>query len=391
MSRQRHRFGEVAVDLGFITQFVLDSALDFQNTLDKHERIGDILVLRGALDPAKVGRVLQAQEARRLFIKNNGEDELGEQCYIGQILDEFEVLAHFGDASKKEYLVFDNEEEQRAILSYCSGARDSKALKRFLNSNVIYQNLVHPHLIAPYKVKSLQNQYGYAVRRIEDGQKLTELLSEETYLAERDAIRVVQDIGHGLQHIHNSDGLYRTLGADKIYVDEDSRARILLSEQLPFIGSDDPSKQGTDMGSLYYMAPETGRTPRIDGRADLYSLALIFYQCLTGVLPFKNRRVIEILSGKAHDQIPHPRRFLPSCPEALVRILSQALMKDPEERYTTVNEFLDDLAAYQGGRPLQAGPSKLWAANASFRLSPSHLIRGVGRALSQVWNQDQGA
>jgi serine/threonine-protein kinase len=96
-------------------------------------------------------------------------------------------------------------------------------------------------------------------------------------------------------------------------------------------------------GAIVYLSPEYARGETVDERSDIFSLGVILYEMCAGRLPFRGGATADILSAILENELPPIRRFMPEAPEELEWILEKALAKDPDERYQTAREFLNDL------------------------------------------------
>jgi hypothetical protein len=118
------------------------------------------------------------------------------------------------------------------------------------------------------------------------------------------------------------------------------------------------TQEGQVLGTPAYMAPEQARgdAPGVDGRADVYSLGVMFYQMLTGELPFRgNTRML--LHQVLHDEPRPPRKLNDQVPRDLETVCLKAMAKGPGRRYPTAGELADDLRRWLEGKPVQARPA----------------------------------
>ena len=110
----------------------------------------------------------------------------------------------------------------------------------------------------------------------------------------------------------------------------------------------DQTGLGVGIGTPEYMAPEQWEGKEIDGRADIYALGVVFYELITGRVPFKADTVAAILVKVLRDPLPRPREFNKDIPDAVEKVLLKALSRDASERYSIMGNFataLEKLAA----------------------------------------------
>ncbi|HEU5397814.1 MAG TPA: serine/threonine-protein kinase, partial [Gammaproteobacteria bacterium] len=110
------------------------------------------------------------------------------------------------------------------------------------------------------------------------------------------------------------------------------------------------TKTGTILGSPLYMSPEQVAGNKVDGRSDLYSLGVTFYQLLRGELPFEAPSLTGLLFKITNEPHPDVTFLRPDIPPALKVIVDKALDKDPDKRYQTGMEMANALRAFVGTR-----------------------------------------
>jgi serine/threonine-protein kinase len=114
---------------------------------------------------------------------------------------------------------------------------------------------------------------------------------------------------------------------------------------------------GIILGTPEFMSPEQLRGKPLDPRTDVYSLALMTYEMLTGKLPFQGRNQQEMMIARLRSEPVPIRKMRPDydIPEGVEKVLTKAMQRNPDDRYGTVVEFADALAAGAGGAPVESG------------------------------------
>jgi serine/threonine-protein kinase len=132
------------------------------------------------------------------------------------------------------------------------------------------------------------------------------------------------------------------------------------------LGQVGPTQSGTALGTWVYMAPEQVREPaRVDGRADVYSLGVILYQCLTARRPFGGKTAPEIIHRIYHEVPVDPSKLVATVPDPLDKVVQKCLQKDAAHRYGTARELADDLERFLDGDKVRARQpgrlARLWS------------------------------
>jgi len=114
------------------------------------------------------------------------------------------------------------------------------------------------------------------------------------------------------------------------------------------------TEAGSILGTAQYLAPEQAKGEPVDERTDLYSVGVVFYEMLTGALPFRGDSAVTVALKHVNELPPEPAEVVPGLPYSLNQIVLKALAKDPDQRYRTAAEFSADLVAARSGGPLLA-------------------------------------
>ena len=211
----------------------------------------------------------------------------------------------------------------------------------------------HPGLPRVHEV-GLAERRPYLVMDLVRGTSLADVLSRGSLSAER-VVALTLDVIEPLAAVHARGLVHRDLKPQNIMVLPDGRGR-LIDFGLTARGGDDDEGDGETplaVGTLAYSAPEqAGMLKRpVDDRSDLYSLGVIMFEALAGVLPFQSLDVGELL--RAHASLPPPDllTLVPDTPPELAHLVATLLAKDPDDRYQDGRSLAADLRVIAGNQP----------------------------------------
>jgi serine/threonine protein kinase len=200
----------------------------------------------------------------------------------------------------------------------------------------------------------------YMVMELLVGEPLDERIDRLGHISLQETARVLVQVCKALQRAHASGIIHRDLKPENIFLvrgpdDDDDVAKVLdfgiakIKVQPGEEGLTTSTKTGAVLGTPYYMAPEQARGLRtIDTRADLWSLGVIAYKCVTGVLPFEGESVGDLLVKICTSPPPTPSLTVPGLPPAFDVWFARALEREPERRFQSPTELADALALAAG-------------------------------------------
>ncbi|MFM7037020.1 MAG: protein kinase domain-containing protein [Planctomycetaceae bacterium] len=221
--------------------------------------------------------------------------------------------------------------------------------------------LSHPGIVAVYDVGTAPDGAIYAVSQYINGTTLEGLLRGGR-VSEQEAARLLSKVARALHAAHQQQIVHRDIKPANILIDAGSGSPFVADFGLA-IRSDQQLQKGTVAGTPAYMSPEQalGEAHRLDGRSDVFSLGVIFYEMLTDTRPFRGGSVRETLSQVISASPRPPRDFSSRIPGELERICLKALARRTADRYQTAESFAADLEDWleestRGRRPV-AGPA----------------------------------
>jgi len=250
------------------------------------------------------------------------------------------------------YLAEDRKHGRKvAIKVLRPGLAASLGAERFLREIGIAARLAHPHIV-PLIDSGEANGMLYYVQPFVPGGSLRERLDVEKRLALKETLRIAQEVGAGLDYAHRNRFVHRDVKPENVLF-ADGHA-LLADFGVARVYSASETESVTDagiaVGTPEYMSPEQASgESNIGSASDVYSLACVVYEMLTGEPPVRGMGARATLAKQVTD-VPRPVRALrPEAPAHIERALARALAKDPGERFATVAEFVAALQREQPG------------------------------------------
>jgi serine/threonine protein kinase len=220
-------------------------------------------------------------------------------------------------------------------------AERENAQIRFMREARSAGNLSHPNIVTIYDVGEDEGLTYIAMEFI-DGRSLDEHLAGGRRFALGKAIDLMEKIGDALDYAHRKGVIHRDIKPANILIDREGLP-YLADFGIARIATSTMTQTHTVMGTPYYMSPEQIEGKKVDGRADIFSLGAVFYEMLTLQKPFPGDNITTVIYKIVNEPHTPVRRLLEDLPEGLDTMLSRALAKNPENRYSTCAQFIRDL------------------------------------------------
>jgi tetratricopeptide (TPR) repeat protein len=181
-----------------------------------------------------------------------------------------------------------------------------------------------------------------------EGRDLSSILEERKYSAE-EAVKILRQVCSALKAAHSEGVVHRDLKPQNIMIEESGRACVMDFGLARSMEAGGLTQAGTIMGTPAYMSPEQAKGLPADERSDLFSLGIIAYQMLTGVVPFKADTMLASMLLRTQGPPTPPMELEPSVPESVNGIVMKTLATDPAARYQTATDLGNDLRDWQEG------------------------------------------
>jgi eukaryotic-like serine/threonine-protein kinase len=287
---------------------------------------------------------------------------------LGPKIAEYEIIGHIGQGGMGVVYKARHQRLRRcvALKMFHPGRIPSpRELTRFQTEAETIARLQHPNIVQIFEVGQA-NGLPYLTLELAEQGTLAQKL-QRLPLAPRAAAELIETLARAVQHAHEHHIIHRDLKPGNVLFALDGTPKISdfgLAKVLE--GADDwprdATQSGEPIGTPRYMAPEqaAGQPQRIGPATDVYGLGTLFYECLTGQVPFVASNVIETLDKIRNLEPVSPRRLLRSVPRDLATIALRCLQKEPSRRYASAQALADDLRRYLDGKPIQARPIRMW-------------------------------
>ncbi len=225
--------------------------------------------------------------------------------------------------------------------------------ERFLREIEISARLTHPHILPLYESGQADGLLFFVMPFVE-GESLRERMNREGPLPLEEALEITEQIAEALQHAHDHRILHRDVKPENIMLSGNQAflADLGIARAMGEAGTDHLTRTGLAVGTPLYMSPEQASgLARLDGRADIYSLACVLFEMLSGEPPFNGPTAQAVLAKHAMEAVPSLRVMRSAMSASIEMAIRRALEKTPADRYPTPQAFAENLrSAYTESR-----------------------------------------
>ena len=223
---------------------------------------------------------------------------------------------------------------------------NEELLRRFKNESKAIAMLSHPNIIQVYDVCFSGTMRSIVMEYI-DGITLKEYMEQQGKLTWKEAVHFTEQVLRALAHAHEKGIVHRDVKPQNVMLLADGNIKITDFGIARFARSETKTITDRAIGSVHYISPEQARGEHTDQRADLYSVGVMLFEMLTGQLPFEADSPVSVALKQIELEAARPRSINPDIPEGLEEIVVRAMQKDPDDRYQTANEMLEDLHKFK--------------------------------------------
>lgn len=215
-------------------------------------------------------------------------------------------------------------------------------IKKFDRESQAAAGLSHPNIVSVYDV-GVEGDIYYIIMEYVDGITLKQYLNKKGHLDYKEATRFIIDVAAALKCAHEHKIIHRDIKPHNILLTRDLVPKVADFGIARAITSSTVTMTNQTMGSVHYISPEQARGGFVDERSDLYSLGIMYYELLTGQLPFDEENTVTIAIKHIQEELVPPKEIMPDIPASVNDIVVKLTHKKPEDRYQNMDELIDDL------------------------------------------------
>ena len=215
--------------------------------------------------------------------------------------------------------------------------RISDVKDRFFKEAELAGKLSHPSIISIYDVGE-DYELTYMAMELLNGKDLEHYCQKDTLLPLSKVLRIVSETAAALDYAHQQGVIHRDIKPANIMVLENGDIKVTDFGIAKAVSSSQ-TRTGIILGTPNYMSPEQINGRKIDGRSDIFSLGIVFFQLLTGELPFKGKTLTELFYQITQAKHPSPKEINPKVIRPCEQLIDRALAKDPADRFQNAGEL----------------------------------------------------
>jgi len=228
-------------------------------------------------------------------------------------------------------------------------AREKAIVDRFKQELLLSHQVTHRNVIRIYDLNDSDGMKFITMEYVE-GENLHSLIHEKKKFSTEEAVEIMRQVCLALQAAHAVGVIHRDLKPQNIMRDTSGRVVVMDFGLARTLEGDGMTQSGALMGTMEYMSPEQALGKHLDQRSDIFALGLIFYEMLTGLMPFKAESAIASLIRRTQERVSPVSDHDNSIPASVSSIVAKCLERDLDQRYKTATELLSDLESWQGVR-----------------------------------------
>ncbi len=242
-------------------------------------------------------------------------------------------------------------------------AQDEEYRVRFVRESQLAASLEHPNVLPVYDAGETEDVLYLAMRYV-DGSDLREVLRQEGSLTPERTLELIAQVASALDAAHEAGLVHRDVKPANILIDRTGRVFLSDFGVAKRTGGTQLTRTGSFLGSVDYCSPEQIEGKSLDGRADVYALGCVLYQCLTGQPPYERETEVAVIHAHLSEPAPAVTTVRPDLPRSLDGVVVTAMAKHPEVRFQTAGAIAGALRAALDTDTVAAGEPPSWPSRA---------------------------
>lgn len=262
-----------------------------------------------------------------------------------KIANRYEVIKEIGKGGMANvYLAFDTILNRQVAIKVLKGdmANDPVSLERFKREANTYTKLFHPNAVDVYDVGQEGNMH-YIVMEYVKGHTLKQLIKRRGALPAKEAVWIMKQLTSALLEAHKNGIIHRDIKSQNVLIKDDGTVKLADFGIAVLNNAMQLTSKGSILGSVHYLAPEIAKGGQASMQSDIYSLGIVFYELLTGDVPFKGDTPVQVALQHINKDVPKVSKFNPDIPISVENIVIRATARNTKERYDNAAIMLKDL------------------------------------------------
>ena len=265
---------------------------------------------------------------------------------VGEILNgRYEILKSVGFGGMAEvYLAKDVLLDRKiAVKVLRKKFLDSKTqLEQFKREARSAARLIHPSIVTIYDVCD-EGDISYILMEYVEGVSLKAFEEQNGRMDPGLAVALTAQLASALDHAHKHNIIHCDIKPQNIVLTESMVPKIVDFGISRIVSNETMAFTASVVGSVHYFSPEQAQGLAVTAQSDIYSLGIVFYEMLTGKVPFDGNNAVSVARKQVEEQAPPLKTYWPDAPDALQRIIDKALAKNCKDRYATAEDMRNDL------------------------------------------------
>jgi serine/threonine protein kinase/tetratricopeptide (TPR) repeat protein len=232
-------------------------------------------------------------------------------------------------------------------------ATDASILQRFKQELILARNITHKNVVRIFDLGEADGIRFISMEYV-DGDDLRTLLRREGKFSPKETIAVIEQVCRALDAAHSEGVIHRDLKPQNIMREKNGRVVVMDFGLARSLGESGMTQTGAIVGTIEYMSPEQALGTTLDQRSDIFSVGLIFYELLTGKAPYEADTAIASLMKRTREEARSASDVDASVPKPLSAIVSRCLEREPDNRYHSFVELLQQLTTWEANPAITA-------------------------------------